>query len=47
MFVTPTPEEPMSVLIAVIGMAICIACMTMMGGMALKGIAQLLRRADR
>jgi hypothetical protein len=36
----------MEVVLAVMGMALCIGCMAMMGGMALGGVRRLLRRRD-
>jgi hypothetical protein len=36
----------MEILLAVLGMALCVACVAMMGGMALGGVRRLLRRRD-
>ena len=36
----------MDALFAVLGAAMCIACMAMMGGMVLGGVRQLLRQRD-
>jgi hypothetical protein len=38
-------EDVMEILM-VVGMAACIACMAMMGGMALGGLRRMLRRRD-
>ncbi len=36
----------MEIVLAVLGMALCVACMVMMGGMALGGVRRLLRGRD-
>jgi hypothetical protein len=36
----------METVLAALGMALCIGCMAMMGGMALGGVKRLLRRDD-
>jgi hypothetical protein len=36
----------METVLAVLGMALCVGCMAMMGGMALGGVRRLLRRRD-
>jgi hypothetical protein len=36
----------MEVVLAVVGMALCVGCMAMMGGMALGGLRRLVRRRD-
>jgi hypothetical protein len=36
----------MEIILAVAGMALCIACMAMMGGMVVGGLRRLLRRGD-
>ena len=36
----------MEVGLIALGMVLCIACMAMMGGMALSGVRRLLRRRD-